>query len=252
MQLPVRVPSGGPRLPLPRLALSPLASSSLPPSTLWQDLAFLVPSGLGCVNVSIPVPLLPADFGPSQWPSESPCQPVSPYVAGRELAQTLGVACHLGLRSRGPVGARPGSQSLPTTWGLGRRGWQHGLLLLWMGIGPPPPSCGPDSNSRNCPECLLWLLGKITSLEDEKGFHSASLGPSKVWSFSVSLGHTCGHTHTPPASRHSAVGPGAPLPHTVGYVAPAGAEHPASPAIPTAFVGISACLGARQAIIIPI
>lgn len=141
-------------LPAPPWASSFPSGQLVPPSLYpLAGLGFLSASGLGCVNVSIPVPLLPADFGPSQWPDESPCQPVSPYVAGRELAQTLGVACNLGLRSRGPVGARPGAPPVPTPG-------------VWAGAGGSMAlcSCARASGFLPLPAVLTQTPGTVLSV----------------------------------------------------------------------------------------
>lgn len=65
----------------------------------------------------------------------------------------------------------------------------------------PLPSCGPDSNSRNCPEHLSWVSGKTASLEDKdkKGFHSASLEPFKECVPCLCVLDTLTGSGTPPA-----------------------------------------------------
>ena len=123
-----------------------------PPCSLWQDLAFLAPSGLGCVNVSIPFQssVLLADEEPLRlmshcsahtWPGPMLSSPASftkvVQCGGHKLSWTLGIRATWDSGPDGMWELAPGPLPLaPATCGLGRdHDWQCGpcqpLLLLW-------------------------------------------------------------------------------------------------------------------------
>lgn len=176
------------RIPSPSVPghqpLSLLASPSLSHS-LWQYLAFLAPSGFGCVNVSIPSQssLLPADGellglmshrSAPTWPG-----PVLYSLAGftvvrcggHKLLWTPGIGDPPGLRPRWRMGASLGRLPLTPTWGLGRApDPAYPILPLWdlvLGVSLLSFLAVLRGEFLNRSECLLWVLGKITSLKCE-------------------------------------------------------------------------------------
>lgn len=225
-----------------RQPLSLLASSSSSRS-LWQYLAFLAPSGLGCVNVSIlsQFSVLPADGEPLglmshcsahtwQGPvlSTRPAKFTVLRCAGHELSRTLGTGGRPRLRPGWCVGAGPGLPPLAPTWGLGR---ERDRLC-----GPAYPYCffgdlGPGVSLLSFQvvlryeflsryECLLWVLGKISSWKCKGGKVSTLLllcllRPPLSLLDTVTLTHV----HTRASGRHSCslsdLALGQHIPHTV-------------------------------------
>lgn len=166
------------------------------PFPLGQPLPLLLPlAGLGFCSAfwawlrkcfhSSPVCCAPCRRG-AVGPHESlfspymarPCavQPTSFTVVqggGHELSWTLGIGGHPRLRPRWRVGAGPSLPPLAPTWGLGReRDRLCGPAYPYCFCGDPVPGVCLLSflvvlghEFLNHSECLLWVLGKITSLK---------------------------------------------------------------------------------------